>query len=270
MSAPTTTNPVVDAVLAGARRGDFSLHLPHRPAVSVVCVTARRRFLRDLWVNYQRQEYAERSLVVVVNGPRELADVAQATMGAVPRVQILYAPDMTVGACRNLGVETANGDIVAMFDDDDLYGPHYLSEAVALLVHTGADLVGKLSYLWIDGRLGVFRYCRPPGPWSIAIPTLSGNTQVFRRKAHCPASGRVYANQSLAEDYHFSMAIAHDGGLLLSSGPDHFVRRRNLDAEHHHLWDGTAPGFDLTAHQRLCVTWHEAEVLARIHCVEQV
>lgn len=251
-------------ILLQAPKNMCGVVTPPYPLISVVCVTSRARFLGSAMANYRRQAYPNRELILIVNTDDGLSEIAIEACADLHQANVVEAPAISVGACRNLGVDAANGAIVAMFDDDDLYGPNYLTEAVALLVQTGAQMVGKLSYIWIDGSLGVFRYCRPPGPWSESIPTLSGNTQVFPRSVHAPFLGLDYSDSSLGEDYHFSRAIASAGGLLLSSGPDNFIRRRNLDPEHRHLWNGHAPGFDLQAHEQLTITHCEAERLAGI------
>ena len=56
-------------------------------------------------------------------------------------------PDLTLGACMNLGVEAATGDLVAKVDDDNFYGTHYLTDLVRALDYSGADVVGKWAHL---------------------------------------------------------------------------------------------------------------------------
>ena len=55
--------------------------------------------------------------------------------------------DLTLGACMNLGVEAATGDLVAKVDDDNFYGAHYLTDLVRALDYSGADVVGKWAHL---------------------------------------------------------------------------------------------------------------------------
>lgn len=238
---------------------------PDPPAVTVVTVTNRPDFLIDAIANFRRQAYPQAEWVVLVNAAAELFGAWQTACRELPGARVWHAPAATVGACRNRGVALARGDVVAMFDDDDLYGPHYLGEAVGALLATGAEMAGKLAYIWLDGREGIFRYRRPPGEWSESVATVSGNVQVFRRDAHDPAAGLLYADGSLAEDYVFSKAVTDAGGLIVSTGPRNFIRRRNLTPCHSHLWDGTAPGFCLTDHERLDLSLAEAERLAGIH-----
>src|SRR5208282_2636555 len=49
---------------------------------------------------------------------------------------------LSIGHKRNILIEHARGDLVAHFDDDDAYGPQYLSSMlVRLAQHTDADFV---------------------------------------------------------------------------------------------------------------------------------
>lgn len=60
----------------------------------------------------------------------------------------------TIGETRNCGNDTATGDIIAHFDDDDWSHPNRIAEQVALLQSSGADAVGYNEALfWREGRL---------------------------------------------------------------------------------------------------------------------
>ena len=40
---------------------------------------------------------------------------------------------LPLGTCLNMATAAARGDVIAKIDDDDLYGPRYLDEAVGRL-----------------------------------------------------------------------------------------------------------------------------------------
>ena len=64
---------------------------------------------------------------------------------ADPRVRYTHTPDrMIVAAKRNWLCERAKAPVIAQFDDDDYYAPHYLATMLARLNQTGADIT-KLS-----------------------------------------------------------------------------------------------------------------------------
>jgi glycosyltransferase involved in cell wall biosynthesis len=232
--------------------------------VSVGIVTCRADFADDALANFKRQTYPRLELIVVVNGGALLAQRWQALAAGSPETRICHAPDVTLGACRNLSVATARGEFVAMFDDDDLYGPEYVSEAIAVLRGTGAAMVTKVEYLWIDGVAGIFRYSRQPGAVGRSFTDVSGSTQVFRRCWHVPESGAAYSDTTCGEDYAFSRAVAAQGGLIVASGPGHYIRRRNMRPDHVHAWNGRLGKFRLEEHERLQITTEQACGLAGI------
>ena len=58
-----------------------------------------------------------------------------------------HAPSsLSLGECLNLAVDSADGDVIAKFDDDDHYGEHYLADQVTALRYSAADLVGKQAH----------------------------------------------------------------------------------------------------------------------------
>ena len=48
-----------------------------------------------------------------------------------------------LGFVFNKGVDLAKGYYIAIFDDDDLYGPHYLTDGILPFHYTKASVVGK-------------------------------------------------------------------------------------------------------------------------------
>jgi hypothetical protein len=232
--------------------------------VSVALVTNRADFAEDALANFLRQAYPNRELVVVVNADTALLEQWHALAAGRPEIRLCHAPGQTLGACRNRATSAARGEFVAMFDDDDLYGPEYLSEAVAVLQTTGAAMVTKLEYLWLDGELGIFLFSRPRDEWAHALTAVGACMQVFRRTCHGPEFGATYGETAPGEDYEFSRAVAARGGFIVASGPGHYVRRRNLRPGHAHTWNGRLGSFRLEDHERLNITAEQAYGLAGI------
>ena len=62
-------------------------------------------------------------------------------------------PVATLGACINLGIAAADGELIAKMDDDNLYGEHYLSDLVRAFDYADAELVGKgAHYAYFEGH----------------------------------------------------------------------------------------------------------------------
>jgi ubiquinone/menaquinone biosynthesis C-methylase UbiE len=108
--------------------------------VSIVMPTYRRahRLARTI-EQVVGQVYPHWELVVVNNAADEVLD---ASLGADPRVRIVeHSGTASASYARNRGLEHVTGDLVAFFDDDDMF-PHYLQRVVAAFeAHPAAKMV---------------------------------------------------------------------------------------------------------------------------------
>ena len=122
--------------------------------ITVILPTHRPHAIARTWRCFLRQRYEPRRLVVIENGP---AVGACARLGVAPAAT-LHAPHNKPAAV-NAGLawlREHGGGAWVQWDDDDYYGPGYLTEMAEAL--RGADLVGKSS-LFVrrgDGRLWLF------------------------------------------------------------------------------------------------------------------
>lgn len=101
------------------------------PLVSCILVTRNRpAFVAQAIRCFAAQRYANRELVVVDDGERSVASLCK----DVPKLRYyrLRQPTPT-GTKLNLGIEVARGNILQKLDDDDYYGPEFLSMAVGRL-----------------------------------------------------------------------------------------------------------------------------------------
>jgi spore maturation protein CgeB len=113
------------------------------PLVSVVVPTKRPEQLDHVLATIARQSHRAIELVLVTHG----FTVETPALDGVDVVVVPADADLTLGACMNLGVEAATGDLVAKVDDDNVYGAHYLTDLVRALDYSGADVVGKWAHL---------------------------------------------------------------------------------------------------------------------------
>ena len=107
-------------------------------------IPERFRHLRRSLDCYLRQTYARRELVVVIDGrPSEsTADEVKALVQALGRsdVRVVEPADAaSLGALRNVSLDNARGDLVCIWDDDDLHHPRRLAVQQAAMEATGAE-----------------------------------------------------------------------------------------------------------------------------------
>jgi hypothetical protein len=156
-----------------ARRVDqitAALRIPNdrkRRTVSVVVPTNRTYEFGNVLDNLSRQEHVTRGLVeliLVLHGlevnARDLR--ARARDVGIENVTTIEADrSHTLGACMNMGLDAAGGDLIAKMDDDNYYGRYYLTDLMAAFDYTDAGIVGKWAhYVWLRSTGAVILRCR--------------------------------------------------------------------------------------------------------------
>lgn len=132
--------------------------------VSCLMVTRDRLHLVRRAVHcFQQQSYARRELVVVSDaddGTKEFV-----TELADARVRHLAAPNsgLTLGELRNFGVNSAAGEFVAQWDDDDWYHPDRLAVQLLTLEQENAEicLLERWTLAWPERKQYVLSKRRP-------------------------------------------------------------------------------------------------------------
>ena len=78
-----------------------------------------------------------------------------------------------LGSCINFGAAHATGEYIAKMDDDDFYGPAYISDLVLSALESGADITGKKAtfFYFEDGQTYFLRFpnCHDRWLWPSAI-----------------------------------------------------------------------------------------------------
>ncbi len=156
---------------------------PVAPAatVSAVVPTNRLHEVDNVLASIGRQVHGSVELVLVLHGV-ELPDSelqARARDHGVRHLEVVRAPShLTLGACLNLGVDAAGGDLVAKMDDDNHYGAHYLSDLAAELRAQSAGIAGKWAhYVWLrSSGAVVLRYPDAEHSWARRI---QGGSMLF-------------------------------------------------------------------------------------------
>jgi glycosyltransferase involved in cell wall biosynthesis len=125
--------------------------------VSVITPTHRRsQFLRKAERYIQAQDYPHFEWLILDDTP---VDEDLSFRPAGQNVYYSWSPTrLTIGDKRNRLIARARGEYIAHFDDDDYYGPAYLSTMVAALHNQQADLINLRSWYLYDHRWDFFGY----------------------------------------------------------------------------------------------------------------
>ena len=211
--------------------------------VSVITPTyGRPDKLPQLLDVFRTQTHEPKELLVYDDSPQPSAFM-QAAAKADPAIRYLYSPTrLTIGAKRNALIQAARGDIIASFDDDDIYHADFLSRAVEWL--RDYDFA-KLSvfrmrresdgseWRWDTTRCGEDCYIvtgdgttmgplpadKDPAGCDSALWGY-GFSFVFKRAV---AIAEPFADMSLGEDYEFAQRVRKRFKCLQVADGEHLV-----------------------------------------------
>jgi len=156
------------------------------PLVSCICPTySRPRFLVQTVEYFLRQRWRNAELIILDDSPSDL----QAPLRMYPRVRVKRFSDrLPMGLKHNIGLEMAQGDFIAHWDDDDWQSSMRLMRQVETLLLEPVDVCGyATNLLMTDGDGKFWRFLRGKrktlvGNAMIAVnvPFMDG-TAMFKR-----------------------------------------------------------------------------------------
>lgn len=204
---------------------------PFPSTVSAVVSTNRPDRLGEVLTTHAAQNHSDKELVLVAHGfdaPADLRSRAQ-NLG-IENLQIVeVGDDQPLGVCLNRGIAAASGDVIAKMDDDDVYGAHYLSDQLAALRYSAADLVGKQAhYLHMRGSDIVI--CRFPEREHRFTDLVMGPTLMARKST---LMAHQFAERTLGEDTDLQKRLITAGARIYSADRFNFVQIRG---SHSHTW----------------------------------
>ncbi|WP_391558552.1 glycosyltransferase [Robertmurraya sp.] len=128
--------------------------------VSIITCTVRDEFMENVFDNFQKQDYKEKELIIILNNDSIDADKWKKRAFLDRNIIIVQLPQYTsLGDCLNYGVEHSRYKTIAKFDDDDFYGPYYMNEAMNVIKNTKAMVVGKSTfYIYFHQEKSLYLY----------------------------------------------------------------------------------------------------------------
>lgn len=91
-----------------------------------------------------------------------------------PRIRLISQQNAGVSAARNIGVNEAKADFIALLDADDEWKPNFLEEILGLInKHPNAGAYSTAYNICLpDGKIRIARYkAIPPAPWKGLLPS---------------------------------------------------------------------------------------------------
>lgn len=191
--------------------------------ISVVIPTRdRRQRVLDALASVLAQTRPAQEILLVDDGSHD------GTVGAVltryPGVRLLRQPNRGVSAARNLGIEAARGDWIALLDSDDRWQPNKLDRQVAALAGQPERRVCHTDEIWIrDGRrVNPGRRHDKPDGWvferCLPLCALSPSSMLIHRSVF-DAVGLFDETLPVCEDYDLWLRICARFPVLLVAEP---------------------------------------------------
>lgn len=198
------------------------------PSPHVACILPTRdrpRFVRQAVGYFLRQDYPQRSLIVMDDGVEPVKELLTELIpqgdSRVRYVRLNPESSLTRGAKRNRGCELApEGALIAHWDDDDWMAPDRLSRQVRTLLAADADLCSAAGVLHF--RPGTGQSWRERGDYHTSS-TLLYRKSVWRRSRLADRTGHEEAPllTSLSPERvvrisrpDFYVVMLHDGNTL--------------------------------------------------------
>lgn len=206
---------------------------PTQPSVSALVPTIRPGQVEYVFKTLARQQGVRAQLVLLTHGFELSAEELRRLQDAhgVADVVLLTAPrEVSLGECLNLCVAAATGEVLTKMDDDDHYGPNYLSDQLFALDFSKADIVGKQAhYMHLTAsNATILRFGHKEHRFTDFVmgPTIMGRRQTF---LDIP-----FQRLGRGEDTSFLRNARKAGLQIYSADRYNFYQVRSGDG---HTWD---------------------------------
>jgi len=196
----------------------------------------RLPFVQQSIKYFLRQDYPNKELVMVEDGSKPMTDLVPDD----PQVRYVHLPgSRTLGAKRNLCVETARGDLIMHWDDDDWMAPHRIRYQVEALLRERAQVCGlrrMLFYNPISSEVWLYSFPEDQRLWLAGGSLLY--TREFWRRSPFPdiqvaSDTRFIWNQELSNS-----VTLHDPNFYLAIIHPHNTSPKNCQGSYWSSWPG--------------------------------
>ncbi|MEC2399985.1 glycosyltransferase [Bacillus subtilis] len=217
----------------------IDINLLEKPRISIISSTQRTEYMENLYNNARHQTYQNLELIIILNKNSMDAEEWKQKFSSLhfPVTILQVDENVSLGHCLNKAVQRSTGEIIAKFDDDDYYAPHYLEDMLHSMEYSGADIVGKSAhYVYLEERELLILKTVGSGAERYS-DFISGATLVFKKEVFVSLGG--FSDKNRGEDSDFLKRAKENGNIIYSNDSWNFclVRRANRNS---HTWNITA------------------------------
>ena len=201
-----------------------------KKGVSIITSTNRLNYMRNIYSNYLNQSYKNKELIIILNNNYLNMDKWKVNSKSYDNVRIYQLSyKVSLGDCLNYAVEKSNYDIIAKFDDDDIYHCDYLTDSLKSFTYTDADIVGKSTvYIYFEenNTLALLN----PNNENRYLERVHGATLIVNKYVF----GKIkFQNINIGEDIKFCKDCKKNGYKIYSTNKNYYVYIRHSN---NHTW----------------------------------
>lgn len=215
------------------------------PAVACVLVSMRPWLVPAAIERYRRDRYPAKELIVVIHDPDADMRALRGLVHPGERIRMFQmGRERSLGTCLNFALDQTDAPYWAKFDDDDFYGPEYLSDMLLYRRIVDFSVLGKAAaFIYLEGhdelllnepRVGRANTVYPSSgakPGHVAGGSLVGRRDVVET---VPFSERRRGGS----DSDFLVRLHEAGHDLVAADPFNFAYFRSTKAGFH-TWNTT-------------------------------
>ncbi|MFI6900899.1 glycosyltransferase [Nonomuraea sp. NPDC050394] len=213
-----------------ARWEQLGAPAPVPPLTSVLLATRRADMVGFALDQIARQRDAQLEVILALHGvPAGHPDVAAAIAAFDGQVTVYEAPaDQIFGEVLNEAASRASGSFLLKMDDDDWYGPDFLSDLLLAHSYSGAQVVGTVPEFVYLSSIDVTVHRKQITEQITSF--VAGGTILVERSAFQAVGGFRPLRRSV--DTQFQEALQAAGGQIYRTHGLGYILHRGLAANH--------------------------------------
>lgn len=223
-------NPVNKSIKAFLERKNIKSSVKSNNGVSVITCTNLPNSLDNILNNFLRQNLDIKELLIIINNNTIDENKWKSKVSKYDNIKIFKLNEnISLGRCLNFGIDKANYEIISKFDDDDYYGPKYLSDTIKYFDSTEAKVIGKgATFVYVvDKKILTIRNPHEENKYTHFV---NGSTLTFKKNIF----NRIrFQDKNIAEDIHFCQDCIKNGIKIYSCNRFHHVYFRNPSLNSH-------------------------------------
>jgi hypothetical protein len=206
--------------------------LSELPGVTMITSTNKLDSMNNIFKNYENQNYKKKELIIILNNNRlnlgEWKDKASEHMN----VKVFQVDEsQPLGVCMNLAVDNSFFHFVSKCDDDNYYGPNFLTDLMNAFKYTECEIVGKLTYYcYLEGCRILAVMC--PQMEYRYVNMLSGSAFIAKKEI---LEEIRFTGKPTGSDTVFLKECVKRGVRLYSADRFNYVYNRHASL-HAHTW----------------------------------